>query len=126
MLGGRPDPRSPCTLSNTTVGISLARPNSQNAWRRSSTCTARASSLCKLPSADRKLTYREGIMALQAVEMRDLYDLKVFVNCDSDLMLARRIRRDTVERGRDVNGILDQVSFVASNPAHCSTCASSN
>lgn len=49
-------------------------------------------------------------MALQAAEMRDLYDLKVFVNCDSDLMLARRIRRDTVERGRDVNGILDQVS----------------
>ncbi|BEJ15613.1 hypothetical protein CspHIS471_0502180 [Cutaneotrichosporon sp. HIS471] len=50
----------------------------------------------------------EGIMALQAAEMRELYDLKVYVNCDSDLMLARRIRRDTVERGRDVNGILDQ------------------
>lgn len=48
-------------------------------------------------------------MALQDPQMRDLYDLKLFVNCDSDLMLARRIRRDTVERGRDVEGILDQV-----------------
>ncbi|KLT40937.1 uridine kinase [Cutaneotrichosporon oleaginosum] len=58
----------------------------------------------------------EGIMALQAAEMRDLYDLKVFVNCDSDLMLARRIRRDTVERGRDVDGILDQyLRFVKSS-----------
>ncbi|GMK55938.1 hypothetical protein CspeluHIS016_0209940 [Cutaneotrichosporon spelunceum] len=58
----------------------------------------------------------EGIMALQAPEMRELYDLKVFVNCDSDLMLARRIRRDTVERGRDVDGILDQyLRFVKSS-----------
>ncbi|BEJ08138.1 hypothetical protein CcaverHIS641_0502230 [Cutaneotrichosporon cavernicola] len=58
----------------------------------------------------------EGIMALQAAEMRELYDLKVYVNCDSDLMLARRIRRDTVERGRDVNGILDQyLRFVKSS-----------
>ncbi|ODN85473.1 uridine kinase [Cryptococcus wingfieldii CBS 7118] len=50
----------------------------------------------------------EGIMALQSPELRSLYDLKVFVNCDSDLMLARRIRRDVKERGRDVDGILDQ------------------
>ncbi|ORX38266.1 uridine kinase family-domain-containing protein [Kockovaella imperatae] len=50
----------------------------------------------------------EGIMALQSADMRALYDLKVFVNCDSDLMLARRIKRDVKERGRDVDGILDQ------------------
>ena len=34
---------------------------------------------------------------------------KIFVQCDSDLMLARRIQRDIVERGRDVKGILDQL-----------------
>lgn len=34
--------------------------------------------------------------------------MQVFVQCDSDLMLARRIRRDTSERGRTVEGILDQ------------------
>ncbi|WWD02096.1 uridine kinase [Kwoniella europaea PYCC6329] len=58
----------------------------------------------------------EGIMALQAPELRALYDLKVFVNCDSDLMLARRIKRDVKERGRDVEGILDQyLRFVKSS-----------
>jgi uridine kinase len=40
--------------------------------------------------------------------MRKLYDLKVFVQADSDLMLARRIARDTKERGRSVEGILEQ------------------
>ncbi|PVG04356.1 uridine kinase [Serendipita vermifera] len=50
----------------------------------------------------------EGILALHSAELRNLYDLKVFVQCDSDLMLARRIRRDVAERGRDVNGVIDQ------------------
>ncbi|KAG8962238.1 Uridine kinase [Tulasnella sp. 425] len=50
----------------------------------------------------------EGILALHDPGLRGLYDLKIFVQCDSDLMLARRIKRDTTERGRDVEGILDQ------------------
>ncbi|EIM91258.1 armadillo/beta-catenin/plakoglobin [Stereum hirsutum FP-91666 SS1] len=50
----------------------------------------------------------EGIMALHDPELRKLYDLKVFVQADSDLMLARRITRDVQERGRDVSGILEQ------------------
>ncbi|KAF7327848.1 Uridine kinase [Mycena kentingensis (nom. inval.)] len=50
----------------------------------------------------------EGIMALQDPKLRELYDLKLFVQCDSDLMLARRLKRDVAERGRDVNGILQQ------------------
>ncbi|GBE88411.1 Uridine kinase [Sparassis crispa] len=50
----------------------------------------------------------EGIMALHDPALRALYDLKIFVQCDSDLMLARRIRRDVKERGRSVEGILDQ------------------
>ncbi|KAF8735985.1 hypothetical protein AX14_001064 [Amanita brunnescens Koide BX004] len=50
----------------------------------------------------------EGIMALHDPALRELYDLKVFVQCDSDLMLARRIKRDVVHRGRTVDGILDQ------------------
>ncbi|KAF8962791.1 uridine kinase family-domain-containing protein [Flammula alnicola] len=50
----------------------------------------------------------EGIMSLVDPALRALYDLKVFVQCDSDLMLARRIKRDINERGRDVTGILDQ------------------
>ncbi|KAF7976967.1 hypothetical protein HWV62_5037 [Athelia sp. TMB] len=50
----------------------------------------------------------EGIMALTDPSLRSLYDLKIFVQCDSDLMLARRIKRDVTERDREVEGILDQ------------------
>ncbi|CBQ72255.1 related to URK1-uridine kinase [Sporisorium reilianum SRZ2] len=50
----------------------------------------------------------EGIFVLHDPEIRDLLDLKVYVQADSDLMLARRIKRDIVERGRSVNSVLDQ------------------
>ncbi|KAG1775910.1 armadillo beta-catenin plakoglobin [Suillus placidus] len=50
----------------------------------------------------------EGIMALHHPDLRSLYDLKVFVQCDSDLMLARRIQRDVKERGRSVEGVIEQ------------------
>ncbi|KAJ6531826.1 armadillo beta-catenin plakoglobin [Mycena capillaripes] len=50
----------------------------------------------------------EGIMALQDPGLREVYDLKLFVQCDTDLMLARRIKRDVEERGRSVDGILEQ------------------
>ena len=50
----------------------------------------------------------EGIFVLYDKLTRDLLDLKIFVQCDSDLMLARRIARDVAERGRDVQGILSQ------------------
>ncbi|KAI0734182.1 armadillo/beta-catenin/plakoglobin [Fomitopsis betulina] len=50
----------------------------------------------------------EGILALHDPALRALYDLKIFVQCDSDLMLARRIKRDVTERGRSVDGILEQ------------------
>ncbi|KAF8523255.1 armadillo beta-catenin plakoglobin [Gautieria morchelliformis] len=50
----------------------------------------------------------EGILALHDPGMRALYDLKVFVQCDSDIMLTRRIRRDVQDRGRSVEGVLEQ------------------
>ncbi|BGP56469.1 Uridine kinase [Rhodotorula sphaerocarpa] len=50
----------------------------------------------------------EGIFVLYDKNLRDLLDLSIFVQCDSDLMLARRLRRDLVERGRDAAGVLDQ------------------
>ncbi|SNX82820.1 related to uridine kinase [Melanopsichium pennsylvanicum] len=50
----------------------------------------------------------EGIFVLHDPDIRDLLDLKVYVQADSDLMLARRIKRDIVERGRSVNSVLDQ------------------
>lgn len=50
----------------------------------------------------------EGLFVLHDKDLRDVLDLKVFVQCDSDLMLARRLNRDLVERGRDPAGVLDQ------------------
>jgi uridine kinase len=49
----------------------------------------------------------EGILIFSDKELRDLFDLKVFVDCDGDIRLARRLRRDIAERGRDVTGVID-------------------
>lgn len=39
-------------------------------------------------------------------EVRQLCNMKIFVDTDDDVRLARRIKRDTIDRGRDVNGAL--------------------
>ncbi|KAL4193338.1 hypothetical protein AMTRI_Chr06g176370 [Amborella trichopoda] len=52
----------------------------------------------------------EGILVLHDPHVRELMNMKIFVDTDADLRLARRIRRDTVERGRDVRSVLDQYS----------------
>jgi uridine kinase len=48
----------------------------------------------------------EGILVLTNTELLKEYDLKVFVHADSDERLIRRIRRDTQERGRDLQEVL--------------------
>lgn len=48
----------------------------------------------------------EGILVLSNKELLNEYDLKVFVQADSDERLIRRIRRDTQERGRDLQEVL--------------------
>ena len=48
----------------------------------------------------------EGILVLTNSELLREYDLKVFVHADSDERLIRRIRRDTQERGRDLQEVL--------------------
>jgi len=50
----------------------------------------------------------EGIFALYYPELLELSDLKIFVDTDADIRLARRIQRDTLERGRDVESVLTQ------------------
>lgn len=50
----------------------------------------------------------EGILVLHDKTLRRMMDIKVFVDADSDLRLARRIRRDIRERGRTVDAVLDQ------------------
>ncbi|CAI9111570.1 OLC1v1011821C1 [Oldenlandia corymbosa var. corymbosa] len=50
----------------------------------------------------------EGILVFHDQRVRNLMNMKVFVDTDADVRLARRIRRDTVERGRDINSVLEQ------------------
>lgn len=50
----------------------------------------------------------EGILVLAEAALRDLMDLKLFVDTDADVRLARRARRDVAERGRSVESVLDQ------------------
>ena len=50
----------------------------------------------------------EGIHALSMPKIRNLIDLSVYVDTPDDLRLARRIRRDVIERGRTVDSVLMQ------------------
>jgi len=50
----------------------------------------------------------EGILALQDPRLRELMDIKVFVEADADERILRRVVRDVEERGRDIRGIINQ------------------
>eukprot|EP00227_Mantoniella_beaufortii_P008848 CAMPEP_0197575762 /NCGR_PEP_ID=MMETSP1326-20131121/1041_1 /TAXON_ID=1155430 /ORGANISM="Genus nov. species nov., Strain RCC2288" /LENGTH=468 /DNA_ID=CAMNT_0043138581 /DNA_START=162 /DNA_END=1565 /DNA_ORIENTATION=- len=50
----------------------------------------------------------EGILVLAMEEVRSLCHMKIFVDTDDDLRLARRLKRDTVDRGRSVDGVITQ------------------
>jgi len=50
----------------------------------------------------------EGIFALYEERLLEKLDLKVYVETDADVRILRRIRRDVIERGRDLEGVIDQ------------------
>lgn len=50
----------------------------------------------------------EGIMTLLNKKLRELMDLKIYVDTDDDERLIRNIRRDIVERGRTVEMVVDR------------------
>jgi uridine kinase len=58
----------------------------------------------------KKVIIVEGILILENKELRDLMDIKVFVETDADERLMHRIRRDMVERARSIDSILTQYS----------------
>ena len=55
-----------------------------------------------------KVIIIEGIMALYHSSLRELMDLKIFVDTDDDVRLIRNIRRDTVERGRTPEMVIER------------------
>lgn len=50
----------------------------------------------------------EGILILEDKRLRDLMDIKIYVDTDDDIRIIRRIKRDMVERGRTLDSIIDQ------------------
>jgi uridine kinase len=69
------------------------------------TCTRSGETIAIEP---RPVTILEGILILTSEELRDLIDVKVFVDADADDRLSRVVRRDIQERGRSVNKVLER------------------
>jgi len=55
-----------------------------------------------------KLIIIEGILIFENAALRDMMDIKIFVDTDADIRILRRIQRDISERGRDFNSVVDQ------------------
>ena len=56
----------------------------------------------------RKVIIVEGILIFNSEELRNLFDIKIFVHAETDERLIRRLRRDITERGRDINEVLNR------------------
>ncbi|GMR70436.1 uridine kinase [Aerococcus viridans] len=59
----------------------------------------------------------EGILIFSDNELRDLMDIKVFVDTDDDIRIIRRIKRDMAERGRSLDSIIDMYTSIV-KPMH--------
>lgn len=56
----------------------------------------------------RKIILAEGILLLADKRIRDLLDIKIYVEADADERILRRVVRDVKERGRDIDNIVEQ------------------
>ncbi len=56
----------------------------------------------------RKVMIVEGILILANPELRDMFDVKIYVHADSDERLIRRLKRYIAERGRDMEEVLNR------------------
>ncbi|PSQ52519.1 uridine kinase [Halobacteriales archaeon SW_8_65_20] len=50
----------------------------------------------------------EGILTLHDEAIRELLDINLYVETDADVRILRRIRRDVIERGRELDGVMSQ------------------
>ena len=60
----------------------------------------------------------EGILVLEDKRLRDLMDIKIFVDTDDDVRIIRRIKRDMEERGRSLDSVIEQYLGVAVSYTH--------
>jgi uridine kinase len=64
-----------------------------------------------------KVIIIDGILIFENKELSDLMDIKVFVDTDADVRLARRILRDVKERGRSMESVISQYTTTV-KPMH--------
>ena len=55
-----------------------------------------------------KIIIVEGLFVLEEVAIRELLDIKIFVESDDDIRFIRRLLRDTTERGRSIDSVITQ------------------
>ncbi|MDV4152325.1 uridine kinase [Clostridium sp. AL.422] len=65
----------------------------------------------------RSIVIVEGILVLEDERLRDLLDIKVYVDTDADIRILRRLVRDINERGRTVDSVVNQYLEVV-RPMH--------
>ncbi len=61
-----------------------------------------------IPTHPSKVMIVEGILILTNAQIRDMFDIKIFVHADSDERLIRRLKRDVNERGWDLDETLEK------------------
>lgn len=70
------------------------------------TAHTRSNEIIKQESRD--VIILEGILILEDKRLRDLMDIKIYVDTDNDIRIIRRIKRDMEERGRSLDNIINQ------------------
>lgn len=70
-----------------------------------------------IPIHPKDVIILEGILVLEDIDLRNLMDIKLFVDTDADLRIIRRIMRDINERGRTIDSVVDQYISVV-RPMH--------
>ncbi len=60
------------------------------------------------PAVPRRIIIVEGILIFADAPLRELMDVKVFVDTDDDTRFIRRLKRDVAERGRTMDSVIDQ------------------
>ena len=76
--------------------------------------TRMAETVCVKPS---RVIIVDGILIFENKELRDMMDIKVFVDTDADIRLARRILRDVCDRGRTMQSVIEQYTTTV-KPMH--------
>ncbi len=63
------------------------------------------------------IIFVEGILVLESRELRELMDIRLFIDVDADERVLRRMKRDTIKRGRTMESVMEQYLMVV-RPMH--------